>query len=217
MKPIDVHRGVAAPMRQPNIDTDAIIPSREMKRVSKLGLGDGMFAAWRYSDVAAREPNAEFVLNRPEYRETSILLAGRNFGCGSSREHAVWALDDYGIRVIIAPSFGAIFQKNCYRNGLLAVVLDDNAIEELVTASSDDPETALLEVDLTDQSVLSPSGLVYPFQIAEAIRHRLLEGADEIDQTLQYRQDIERFRDRRVVSEPWVGVRHVVKPASSDS
>ena len=119
MQPFAAHCGVAAPLLRSNVDTDAIIPSREMGRVSKRGLSIGLFANWRYADPRARIPNPEFVLNQPAYAGASILLGGDNFGCGSSREHAVWALAEFGIRAILAPSFGAIFQKNCIANGLL--------------------------------------------------------------------------------------------------
>ena len=140
------HRGVAAPMVQANIDTDAIIPSREMKRVSKQGLGEGLFAGWRYSEVGGREPNPDFVLNRPEYRGCSILLAGPNFGCGSSREHAVWALKEFGIRAILAPSFGAIFANNCIRNGLLPLVIDEAVIAAIAPWVEADPVVNQLQI-----------------------------------------------------------------------
>src|SRR5450631_3947374 len=122
---------IAAPLLRINIDTDAIIPSREMKKVSKVGLADGLFAGWRYRTPGSREENPDFVLNREPYRRARILLSGMNFGCGSSREHAVWALHEWGIRSIIAPSFGAIFHGNCVRNGILPVVLDNALVEQL--------------------------------------------------------------------------------------
>ena len=131
MDKFERHTGVAAAMLRGNVDTDAIIPSREMKRVSKDGLGEGLFAGWRYLEQGGREPNPDFVLNQPAYEETSILFSGPNFGCGSSREHAVWALAEFGIRAIIAPGFGAIFANNCVRNGLLPLVLEDVLVSEI--------------------------------------------------------------------------------------
>lgn len=211
MRSFTIHSGVAVPLRQPNVDTDAIFPSREMKKVSKVGLGEALFAGWRYTEPGGRVLETDFVFNRPEYSTASILLAGRNFGCGSSREHAVWALADYGIRAIIAPSFGSIFQKNCYRNGLLAIVLDEQAIDALENACSDDPEKSLVEIDLSARNVLLPSGVVYTFELAGAIQQRLLDGADEIDQTLAFRNEIQSFRSRRVAAEPWVAIENSVE------
>ncbi len=217
MRRFTIHRGIAVPLRQPNIDTDAIIPSREMKRVSKEGLAESLFAGWRYTAPGGREPTADFVLNLPEYAQSTIILGGRNFGCGSSREHAVWALDDFGIRVIIAPSFGSIFQKNCYRNGLLAVVLDEQQIDELANACSDDPEKSLIEVDLAARSVVSPAGLVYSFSLAVAIQQRMLDGADEIDQTLAYKDEIAAFARARADAAPWTRIAKESVARSSQS
>ena len=139
MEPFRQHQGVAAPMLRANIDTDAIIPSREMKRVSKTGLSVGMFADERYLGTGTRELNPDFVLNRPAYAGTSILLAGPNFGCGSSREHAVWALKEYGVRAVIASSFGTIFANNCIRNGLLPLVLEAQAVGVLAAWVDENP------------------------------------------------------------------------------
>ena len=154
MEKFTTHTGVAAALLRSNIDTDAIIPSREMKTVSKTGLAGGLFAGWRY--VQAREPEPDFVLNRPEQRGSSILLAGLNFGCGSSREHAGWALKEYGIRAIIAPSFGAIFAGNCVRNGLLPVVLKPEEVQALMEEAKGGNH--VVTVDLEAQTVVSPSG-----------------------------------------------------------
>ncbi len=181
------HCGIAAPMLRINIDTDAIIPSREMKRVSKLGLGESLFAGWRYidrgKDTAILDPG--FVLNQPDYVDTSILLAGRNMGCGSSREFAVWALTDYGIRAIIAPSFGAIFYTNCIRNGLLPIVLDEAVIAELAGQVTDDPQQNRLSIDLSECIVMSPNGQSHPFKIEPVYRQMLMEGLDAIDITMK--------------------------------
>ncbi|MFY8094694.1 MAG: 3-isopropylmalate dehydratase small subunit [Niveispirillum sp.] len=192
--------GVAAPLFRANIDTDAIIPSREMKRVSKEGLGEGMFADWRYSDVAARVENPDFVLNQDGFRQAPILLAGPNFGCGSSREHAVWALQDYGIRCVIAPSFGAIFQGNCVRNGILPLVLPEPSVAAL--ARSDRPQ--VLTIDLAAQCVRGPDGTERPFTIAPADKEMLLEGLDAIGVTLKRLPVIQDFEGGYRARHPWL-------------
>ena len=192
--------GVAAPLFRANIDTDAIIPSREMKKVSKEGLGEGMFADWRYSDVAARVENPDFVLNRPGFRQAPILLAGPNFGCGSSREHAVWALQDYGIRCVIAPSFGAIFQGNCVRNGILPLVLPEPSVAAL--ARVERPQA--LTIDLAAQSVRVPDGTELPFTIAPADKEMLLEGLDAIGVTLKRLPVIQDFEGGYRARNPWL-------------
>jgi 3-isopropylmalate/(R)-2-methylmalate dehydratase small subunit len=199
VKPFRQHRGIAAPLLVDNIDTDQIIPSREMKRVSKLGLGDGLFAGWRYSDDAGKrgEEIQGFVLNQPRYRDATILLAGKNFGCGSSREHAVWALADFGIRAVIAESFGRIFRSNCARNGLLAIDLAGECISRLASAAG---EVSIdLEAELLDIGADEP----IEFKVDPGDREMLLKGLDYIDFALQYSADIDRFitgdRQRR----PW--------------
>ncbi len=201
MDKFTVHRGVAAPLLRINIDTDAIIPSREMKRVSKTGLGEGLFAGWRYTQVGGREPNPDFVLNQPAYAGTSILLAGVNFGCGSSREHAVWALKEYGIRAIVAPSFGAIFYNNCVRNGLLPVELPEDVVQALAEASTGG---AMLRVDLEHCLVETPGGSVYRFAIQPALREMLLEGLDPVALTLKLQPQIEAFQAADRAQRPWV-------------
>lgn len=192
--------GVAAPLFRPNIDTDAIIPSREMKRVSKEGLGEGMFADWRYSDVAARVENPDFVLNRPGFRKAPILVAGPNFGCGSSREHAVWALQDYGVRCVIAPSFGAIFQGNCVRNGILPLVLPEPAVAALAKVAG--PQ--VLTVDLAAQTVRVPDGTELPFTIPPADKEMLLEGLDAIGVTCKRLPAIQSFEGAYRARQPWL-------------
>ncbi len=205
MKPFTTHVGIAAPLIVDDIDTDQIIPSHEMTRVSKNGLGTGLFAGWRYLYAGGDKigPRSDFVLNESAYAGASILLAGHNFGCGSSREHAVWALLDFGVRVVIAESFGQIFRANCARNGLLAVELaavDVDALRKLIAA---DPQTRMLEVDLRQCCVRAPDGREFSFEIDAADRKMLLDGLDHIDYSLQYRADIERFieNDRKV--RPW--------------
>lgn len=204
MECFTVHEGIAAPLIKPDIDTDAIIPSREMTRVSKSGLAGGLFAGWRYLDQRSRTPNPEFVLNRPEYAGVSILLAGANFGCGSSREHAVWALKEFGIRAIVAPSFGSIFRNNCIRNGVLPVVLGEAAIATLVAVIQGAPEQARLTIDLEWRHVRSTVGQIFRFSIAGNEREMLLEGLDAIALTLRSGDAIEAFQqaDRQV--RPWL-------------
>ncbi len=202
MDKFTVHTGVAAALLRNNIDTDAIIPSREMKTVSKTGLAGGLFAGWRY--LAGRDPDPDFVLNRVEQRGSSILLAGLNFGCGSSREHAVWALKEYGIRAIIAPSFGAIFAGNCVRNGLLPVVLAEAQVAALAASLAADPQARPLRVDLQACVVHDAAGQAYPFDIAASQREMLLKGLDPIALTLQSSAAIEAFQARDRLARPWI-------------
>lgn len=203
MEPIKVLTAVAAPLLRDNIDTDAIIPSREMKSVAKTGLAEGLFAGWRYLGIGSREPNPDFVLNQPAYAGARILLGGENFGCGSSREHAVWALHEYGIRAVVAPSFSPIFYGNCVRNGIVPVRLPGQLISELVKYVASDPQAHLLTVDLT-ACELRGGALVQRFVIESEARDMLQEGLDAIDLTLKSRNEIEAFlqgdRERR----PWI-------------
>lgn len=202
-QPFITHTGVAAPLLQSNIDTDAIIPSREMKLVSKKHLAEGLFAAWRYQLPGSREINPDFVLNQPDYQNTTLLLGGANFGCGSSREHAVWALLEYGIRAILAPGFGAIFYNNCISNGLLPVVLPEAGVRALATTIQSDPQSRRITVDLKTRQVVSPTGEVFEFTIEPDAREMLLKGVDRIDATLQYHQQIEQFEKADTVKRAW--------------
>ncbi len=195
--------GVAAPILRINIDTDAIIPSREMKRVSKKGLGEGLFAAWRYTEVGGRKPNVEFVLNKPDYVNTTIILSGANFGCGSSREHAVWALAEYGIRAIIAPTFGTIFYGNCIRNGILPIELEDEKIQALAAQCEADPQQNRIDIQLEKQQVIAPSGDCYDFDIETAAKEMLLNGLDPIAVTFQLSDHIAAFEKKRKAETPW--------------
>lgn len=195
---------IAAPLLRINVDTDAIIPSREMKHVSKEGLAEGLFAGWRYRAPGSREEQPDFILNREPYRRARILLAGQNFGCGSSREHAVWALHEWGIRAIIAPSFGSIFQGNCVRNGIVPVVLDQASVEALALQVESAPEQNPLTVNLEGRSVTSPGGLAFSFQIPDADREMLLEGLDAIAVTQKRDPEILAFRERDRVRRPWI-------------
>jgi 3-isopropylmalate/(R)-2-methylmalate dehydratase small subunit len=203
MKAFTQHRGVAAPLLRINIDTDTIIPSREMKRVSKQGLSDGLFASWRYSNPDERVLNPDFILNQASYANSSILLGGDNFGCGSSREHAVWALMEYGIRCIIAPSFGSIFYQNCIRNGILPITLSDKIINNLAKQISDDPQQCQLNIDLDQQQVTSPDGKTHSFPIEDSNKEMLLKGLDPIALTLTQEQLINQFEKQDRLKRRW--------------
>lgn len=202
MKPFTTVRGIAAPLMRINVDTDAIIPSREMKQVSKSGLADGLFAGWRYLEAGSRKPDPRFILNREPYDRACVLVSGRNFGCGSSREHAVWALGEWGIRVIIAPSFGSIFESNCLRNGLLPVRLPPDAIDSIAAAITEDPLEHLLTVDLETREVVM-SGRAWAFEIPDREREMLLRGLSPIGITLEREDLISRFEAEDRSRRPW--------------
>lgn len=195
---------VAAPIMRVNIDTDAIIPSREMKGVTKDGLSIGMFANWRYTDVDARIENPDFILNRAPFRDAEILLSGENFGCGSSREHAVWALKEWGVRCVIAPSFGTIFYGNCVRNGILPIILAEDVVKAFAEATERDAMAAQVSVDLPQQTVTGPDGDQHSFEIAPADKEMLVEGLDPIGLTLKRDDEILAFRERDRSERPWV-------------
>ncbi len=195
---------IAAPIMRINIDTDVIIPSREMKRVSKEGLSEGMFANWRYTEPGGREENPDFILNQEPYRQARILLSGDNFGCGSSREHAVWALAEWGIRCIITPKFGNIFYGNCVRNGILPVVLPNAVVEDLAAQVEQDPAGNLIHVDLRNCSVTAPDGTKHTFEIAPADQEMLLEGLDAIAVTMKRDDEILAFQGRDRLARPWI-------------
>ena len=203
MDPFRSLRAVAAPILRANVDTDAIIPSREMKSVSKTGLADGLFAGWRYIAIGGREQNPEFVLNQAAYAGTKILLGGENFGCGSSREHAVWALHEYGIRVVIAPSFSPIFRGNCVRNGIVPVALAAEEVAWLAEFVTADPSAHQLEVDLVTCEVRAGTR-IKKFELESEAREMLLEGLDGIDLTLKHRADIDAFVTRDRLERPWI-------------
>ncbi|MBF7013592.1 3-isopropylmalate dehydratase small subunit [Novosphingobium resinovorum] len=200
MTPLVTLESRAVPLLRDNIDTDAIIPSREMRSVSKDGLADGLFAGWRYTAIGGREIDPTFVLNQPESKGAQILLGGSNFGCGSSREHAVWALAEYGFRVVIAPSFSPIFQGNCIRNGIAPIVLPRDAVEAIAAGFADGTPVT---IDMPSCEVRM--GLaVFPFSMEDEARTMLIEGADAIELTLRHRAEIEGFFARDAAVRPWI-------------
>ena len=202
--------GVVAPLDRANVDTDAVIPKQYLKSIKRSGFGPNLFDSWRYLDQGepgmdhSRRPlNPDFVLNRPRYAGASILLARANFGCGSSREHAPWALMDYGFRAVIAPSFADIFYQNCLKNGLLPVVLGDAAVQHLFEETGAH-EGYRLTVDLGSQTVTTPSGETFSFEIDAFRRHCLLNGLDDIGLTLEHVTEIRAYEARRRNEAPWL-------------
>jgi len=202
--------GLTVPLMRSNVDTDAIIPKQFLKSIKRSGFGVNLFDEWRYldpgypgQDAAERRPNPDFVLNAERYRGAEVLLAGENFGCGSSREHAVWALDDFGIRAVIAPGFADIFHTNAFKSGLLPIALDKSVVEGLAAECHADPGYRLA-IDLEAQTVTTPSGEVHRFDVDEFRRHCLLNGFDDIELTLQQRFRIEDYESRRRESAPWL-------------
>lgn len=204
MQPFTTLIAVAMPLIRANVDTDAIIPSREMKSVSKKGLADGLFAGWRYTAVGGREPNPDFIMNDPAYADAQILLGGENFGCGSSREHAAWALAEYGFRAIVAPSFNPIFRGNCVRNGIVPIELPEEVVEALAREIADDPQADRITIDLAAQTITAPSGRTLSFSIEAEAKEMLLHGLDAIDLTLKRRGEIDAFRAADAERRPWV-------------
>lgn len=190
MEPFVKLTGIAAPLPRPDVDTDQIIPKQFLKRVERTGYGDFLFFDWRYEDDGT--PNPDFVLNQEPYDRAEILLAGRNFGCGSSREHAPWALNDFGIRAVIAPSFADIFANNCYQNGMLPVTLPEEQVEELVEKATESPGYELT-VDLEEQEVRDDEGFRASFEVDPFRRDCLLEGLDQVALTLQQEDKIREY------------------------
>jgi 3-isopropylmalate/(R)-2-methylmalate dehydratase small subunit len=195
MQPFIVHTGRVAALPRANVDTDQIIPKQFLKRIERTGFGPSLFFDWRYR--ADGSPDPAFELNHPAARGASILLAGENFGCGSSREHAPWALADYGFRAILAPSFADIFHGNCCQNGLLPVTLPEKAVEELFRRAAAAPDGYDLTVDLMTTTVRDATGFESAFEIAPYRRDMLLQGLDEIDRTLQHEREITAFEQAR--------------------
>ncbi|NCS65706.1 MAG: 3-isopropylmalate dehydratase small subunit [Hydrogenophilales bacterium CG03_land_8_20_14_0_80_62_28] len=210
MRPFTQHRGRVAPLDRANVDTDAIIPKQFLKSIKRTGFGPNAFDEWRYldhgepgMDNSKRPLNPDFVLNLPRYQGASILLARENFGCGSSREHAPWALEDYGFRAIIAPSYADIFYNNCFKNGILPIVLPAAVVDQMFqeTAAA---EGYSLTVDLAAQTVITPGGEGFAFEVDGERKHRLLNGLDDIALTLQYTDEIKAYEARREQVSPWL-------------
>ncbi len=205
-----IHRGMVVPLDRENVDTDAIIPKQFLKSIKRTGFGENLFDEWRYLDhgepgqhCSTRPLNPDFVLNQPQYQGATILLARKNFGCGSSREHAPWALQQYGFRAIVAPSFADIFFNNCYKNGLLPVVLDE-AIVERYFAQAEAIPGYHLTIDLVAQRVTDADGAHHPFDITAFRRACLLQGLDEIGLTLRHEDEIAAFHRARQAHYPWL-------------
>jgi 3-isopropylmalate/(R)-2-methylmalate dehydratase small subunit len=211
MEPFRVHTGIVAPLDRANVDTDAIIPKQFLKSIRRTGFGANLFDAWRFTDhgepgvdPSRRKENPDFVLNAPRYRGASILLARRNFGCGSSREHAPWALADYGFRALIAPSFADIFFNNCFKNGLLPIVLADASVDRLF-ADVAAFHGYRLTIDLERQTVAAPDGSFgFAFDVDPFRKQCLLNGWDDIALTLAHADEIGEFEARRLAEQPWL-------------
>jgi 3-isopropylmalate/(R)-2-methylmalate dehydratase small subunit len=202
--------GLVAPLDRPNVDTDAIIPKQYLKSVQRSGFGPNLFDDWRYldpgepgQDHSMRRLNPDFVLNQSRYQGAQILLGRENFGCGSSREHAVWALEDAGFRVVIAPSFADIFFNNCFKNGVLPIVLPANTVERLFQAVTATPGYALT-VDLPAQQIITPQQEVIAFAVDAFRKDCLIRGLDDIDLTLRHAETIRRYEERRHLEAPWL-------------
>jgi 3-isopropylmalate/(R)-2-methylmalate dehydratase small subunit len=210
MNPFRLHKGLVAPMDRANVDTDAIIPKQFLKSIKRSGFGQNLFDEWRYLDAgepgqdpATRKPNPDFVLNQPRYRGASVLLARENFGCGSSREHAPWALDQYGFRALIAPSYADIFFNNCFKNGLLPIVLPEHEVARLFDAVLAFPGYELT-IDLERQVVLRPDGVELAFEVEPFRKFCLLGGYDDIGLTLRHADKIRAFEAERLLKMPWL-------------
>jgi len=210
MKKFETHTGVVAPLDRKNVDTDLIIPKQFLKSIKRSGFGKNLFDEIRYldegqpdQDCSGRPLNPDFVLNKPEFADSSILLARTNFGCGSSREHAPWALDDYGFRAVIAPSYADIFFNNCFKNGLLPIILTEDEVDELFKAVAAEPGMSLT-VDLVNQKVVSPAGKEYSFEVDAFRKHCLLNGLDDIGLTLEHADDIRAYEAKRRDQAPWL-------------
>ncbi len=210
MKKFEVVNAIAAPLDRSNVDTDALIPKQFLKSIKRTGFGPNLFDEWRYldhgepgQDCSNRPVNESFVLNQPRYQGAGILLARENFGCGSSREHAPWALEDYGFRVIIAPSFADIFYSNCFKNGLLPIILSEEQVDQLFQ-ETEATEGYQLEVDLASQTIKTPSGEAIAFEVDEYKKHCLINGLDDIGLTLEKKSLIEAYEARRSNEAPWL-------------
>ena len=210
MRPFTKHTGIAAPLDLANVDTDMIIPKQFLKSIKRTGFGKNLFDELRYQDegqpdqdCTGRPLREDFVLNQARYQGSSILLARKNFGCGSSREHAPWALDDYGMRSVIAPSFADIFYNNCFKNGLLPIVLTEEEVDQLFKEVEAN-EGYELTIDLEAQKVIAPSGAEFSFEVDAFRKHCLLNGLDDIGLTLQESDAIKAYEEKRIQTAPWL-------------
>ena len=211
MQKFTVHKGLVAPMDRENVDTDAIIPKQFLKSIKKTGFGPNLFDEWRYLDQpgqpgqpeSSRKPNPDFVLNQPRYKGASVLIARQNFGCGSSREHAPWALDQYGFRAILAPSLADIFFNNSFKNGLLPIVLPEAVIEQLFNEVAAFPGYELT-IDLERQVIVRPQGEEIPFDVIAFRKYCLLNGFDDIGLTMRHADKIKAFEAERLAQKPWL-------------
>ena len=210
MQQFTLHKGIVAPMDRENVDTDAIIPKQFLKSIRKTGFGPNLFDEWRYldhgepgQDPASRQPNPDFVLNQPRYQGASVLLARKNFGCGSSREHAPWAIDQYGFRCVIAPSFADIFFNNCFKNGLLPIVLPESTVDQLFNDVLAFPGYELT-IDLERQVIVRPQGETIAFEVQAYRKYCLLNGFDDIGLTLRQSDKIKAFEAERLATKPWL-------------
>jgi 3-isopropylmalate/(R)-2-methylmalate dehydratase small subunit len=210
MQKFTLHQGTVAPMDRENVDTDAIIPTQFLKSIRKTGFGPNLFDEWRYldkgepgQDPATRKPNPDFVLNQPRYQGASILLARRNFGCGSSREHAPWAIDQYGFRAVIAPSFADIFFNNCFKNGLLPIQLPEATVDQLFNEVAAFPGYQLT-IDLERQVITKAQGEEIPFDVQAFRKYCLINGLDDIGLTLRHKDKIAVFEKERLATKPWL-------------
>ena len=210
MQKFNVHKGLVAPMDRENVDTDAIIPKQFLKSIKRTGFGVNLFDEWRYldpgepgQDPASRKPNPDFVLNQPRYAGASVLLARKNFGCGSSREHAPWALDQYGFRAIIAPSYADIFFNNSFKNGLLPIVLSETQVAQLFDETFAFPGYSLT-IDLERRVVVKPDGQEFAFDVQAFRKYCLINGLDDIGLTLRHKDKIKAFEAERLAQKPWL-------------
>jgi 3-isopropylmalate/(R)-2-methylmalate dehydratase small subunit len=210
MQKFNLLKGLVAPMDRENVDTDAIIPKQFLKSIRKTGFGPNLFDEWRYldhgepgQDPASRKPHPDFVLNQPRYQGASILLARKNFGCGSSREHAPWAIDQFGFRALIAPSFADIFFNNCFKNGLLPIVLPETTVDALFNEVQAFPGYELT-IDLERQVVVRPQGEEIPFEVQAFRKYCLLNGLDDIGLTLRHADKIKSFEAQHLATKPWL-------------
>ena len=218
MNKFTVHKGLVAPMDRENVDTDAIIPKQFLKSIRKTGFGPNLFDEWRYldagypgQDLASRQLNPGFALNQPRYQGASILLARKNFGCGSSREHAPWAIEQYGFRALIAPSYADIFFNNCFKNGLLPIVLPEAVVAQLFDEVLAFPGYSLT-VDLERQVIVKPQGEEIPFEVQAFRKYCLLNGLDDIGLTLRQSEKIKAFENQRLATKPWLA--HTMLPGA---